>query len=77
MTDYVPPRQGDFTASRDAHDQVCPGCGLSLTATMDYSSGSNHYWVLVCGECVLRFTYDTYTHTTGKCELRPWPKDVP
>lgn len=59
-----------FTDVRDNHYQRCHQCNDALITLRDYYGGGSHYWVLVCGKCVIRFVYDTY-----RFALETWPAE--
>ncbi|KKM07055.1 hypothetical protein LCGC14_1737720, partial [marine sediment metagenome] len=58
-----------FTNAKNAHYQRCHLCSRPLTALEDYYGAGSHYWILACGKCFIRFTYDTY-----EFKLRTYPK---
>lgn len=39
----------------------CPKCAGTLSSVEDYTGGGSHYWILKCGSCECRFSYDTYS----------------
>lgn len=49
-----------FTKEKDKHFQRCHECNRPLLTASDHYGAGSHYWLLVCGECVIRFVYDTY-----------------
>ena len=58
-----------FTDVKDKHFQRCHKCNKPLLTVRDHYGGGSHYWTLVCGDCVIRFTYDTY-----EFKLQTFPK---
>lgn len=59
-----------FTDVKDSHFQRCHLCNSPLITLSDHYGAGSHYWVLACGDCVIRFVYDTY-----EFKLRTWPKE--
>ncbi len=68
--EFLKESAGLFTNAKNAHFQRCHLCDHPLVTLSDYYGAGSHYWILACGECVIRFTYDTY-----EFKLRTYPKE--
>ena len=68
--EFLKESAGLFTDAKNAHFQRCHVCERTLTTLEDYYGAGSHYWILACGKCFIRFTYDTY-----EFKLRTYPKE--
>jgi len=66
--EFLKEDSGHFTNAKNAHYQRCHICERPLTTLEDYYGAGSHYWILACGKCFIRFTYDTY-----EFKLRTYP----
>ncbi len=65
---FLQEQEKEFTDVKDQHFQRCHRCNKPLVVLSDHYGAGSHYWSLVCGYCMVRFTYDTY-----EFKLRTWP----
>jgi ssDNA-binding Zn-finger/Zn-ribbon topoisomerase 1 len=67
---FLEEQEENFTDVKEQHFQRCHQCNKPLLVVKDHYGGGSHYWTLVCGECMIRFVYDTY-----EFKLCTWPKE--
>ncbi len=69
--EFLKESAGLFTNAKNAHYQRCHCCNSPLITLEDHYGhvAGSHYWILACGECFIRFAYDTY-----EFKLKTYPK---
>ncbi len=60
MSNFQQEQTAKFTEDKDNHFQRCHKCNRPLLTVRDHYGAGSHYWTLMCGDCLIRFTYDTY-----------------